>query len=247
VVVCGIKMDATVSRSALILYCPAEPRDQTAKASGMGNASKVCALFGRGRSGLTTLGGRISSGETWLDCLVRELIEETRGILNYSLYKEIFQTARNFCFDQCIYVLFETTYDVLVSIAAQFPFTTSGRDVCNEMLSLEVCPIDDLIKDMVVERKNRYNETFQNMFLTIGYDTLKGNTCNHLVSRIDLDAEIYTPISRLPRVVCLTPIKKDIPIVYGTILSRNLYITDQYYLDDGERRLFRSGYMPKTV
>lgn len=227
-------MDMSISRAALILYSPAT------------TGRERCALFGKGRSGITTLGGRIAPGETWLDCLVRELIEETRGILNYSLYKDIFITAPHKCYDQCVYVFYETTYERLVAIAQEFPLTTSTRDVCNEMCSLEVCPIDDLLRDMIVYKKQRYNEVFHSMFLTVGYDTLKGNTCNHITAKIDLEGELHVPISRLPRVVCLTPIRRDVPIVYGTILSKGLIITDQYYMDEDDRRLFRSGYVLKN-
>lgn len=230
-------MDMSICRTALILHAT--------------HSGQVFALFGKSRTGITTIGGRIGRGENWLDCLVRELNEETRGILNYSLHKEIFLTKRCICFDQCMYVFYQTTYEKLVSVSERFPLTTSVRDVCNEMLSLEVCSIDELIIDILVtqssQRKFRYNDAFQSMFLTIGYDLLKGNTCNHITTTIDLEAEISVLIASLPRVVCLTAIPDNLPMIYGVIPSKKLYITDQFFSESknesGEiKRLFRSGW-----
>jgi hypothetical protein len=223
-------MELSVSRAAMILY------------SSVSSERGICALFGVGANGLTTLGGRKSAHETWVDCLIRELIEETRGILDYSLYNEIFLTAKNFYFDQCIYVLIETSYETLRDISLEFPRTSSSREVCNELSSLEVCLIDDLIKDMIIDKKRRYNENFLSMFLTVGYDTLKGNTWNYMSSKIDLNVVLEVPISQIPKVVCLTPINRGTPVIYGTIPPKRLFITDQMYLREGNKFLYRSGW-----
>ena len=297
-----------VTRAALVLYAIELPgvatcggfcdsgvaSDRLPKAGVATSISEphVYALFGNGFKGLTSLGGRISPRETWLDCLVRELKEETRDILDYTYCKDIFLSspAQTINFDNCAYVFYPTTLETLRRISEDFPKTSSTRAVCNEMRSLEVINIDALIinlqQSMITDRpqedttSTQVNEAqtaprdfpsaeaehkstttnpvcvpeFQSMFITVGYDILKnilrenypGQTFlgrNCITRDFNMEVNLATPVNSLPPVICLTPINHGLPVIYGTTKD-GLYITDQFYLEEKSRRLFRSGWHP---
>lgn len=221
---------SAVSRAALILYT--------------NDSDTTYVLLGKGSNGLTTLGGRTQHREVWLNCLIRELQEETRGLLDYSNHPEIFLTkpAQIIESSNCAYVFFPSTLDSLKRIAKKFPETSSDRLVCNEMLSLEIVSVDTLIIDRITTRSIPCAPMFETMFLNIGYDTLKGNTCNYTTANVSIEADMFQPIGSLPSIICLTPIDHGLPVVYGFSPSQGLFITDQFYLEEKGRRLFRSGW-----
>jgi 8-oxo-dGTP pyrophosphatase MutT (NUDIX family) len=222
-------MDA-ISRAALILYS----KDST----------KTHILLGKGKSGLTTIGGRTKPGENKYDCMVREVKEETRGLLDYTSSKEIFMSCETLEYDKCLYAFIETDLRTLEGIANEFPKTFSNNDDCNELSALIVVNIDELIKDMVVSKLISCTICFRDMFMNVGYDRLKGNFCNYNATQMSIIVDLYVKISELPLYICLTPFKDNLPVVYGSIPSRGLFITDQYYLEEGEKRLFRFGFVP---
>ena len=227
-------------RAALVLY---------SSPSATGNRG-IHVLLGKGAHGLTTLGGRVQPRETWIDCLVRELIEETRGILDYSNCRDMLLVSptRIIEFDNCAYVFCPTTLETLGNIAKQFPETKSPHVVCNEMSSLEVVSIDNLmeslIESLITSRADRPTcaKKFESMFLTIGFDLMRGNTWNHITMNINEEVTMFKSVSSLPPVVCLTAIDRGLPVVYGFIEKHGLFITDQCYFERKNRRLYRSGW-----
>jgi 8-oxo-dGTP pyrophosphatase MutT (NUDIX family) len=227
---------SNVSRAALILYTKED--------------GKTFALLGKNANGLTSLGGRSNTRETWIDCLVRELKEETRGILDYSECKKMLQIqpGRTVITDNCAYVFYPVPMSVLRETSEKFPLTSSPNPHCNEMSSLEIVEIDSLIEDIIMHETTETeshilcNPTFKAMFMNIGYDVLKGNICNFFTENVGIEFELSCRISDLPHTICLTPINDRLPIVYGYSKSKSLFITEQFYLEQGGRKLFRSGW-----
>jgi 8-oxo-dGTP pyrophosphatase MutT (NUDIX family) len=221
-----------LGRAALILYSK--------------QGDKISMLLGDGARGLTTLGGRTKPKEHWIDCLVREVKEETRGILDYALCKKmfLFPPSQTVISDNCAYVFHPVDLSVLTGVAEQFPLTSSPESVCNEMSSLKVVDIDHLIEDLVVNEIETMtcNPRFKIMFMNVGYDTLRGNTFNFITENTNIDADLSHQISDIPPVICLTPINHGLPVVYGFSRSHTLFITDQFYFERDGRRLFRSGW-----
>jgi hypothetical protein len=126
----------------------------------------------------------------------------------------------------------------------RFPHTSSTSAVCNEMSSLKIVEIDTLIEDLVINEEENMtcHPTFKTMFMKIGYDTLKGNTCNFATDTLNIEAELTCQISDIPPIVCLTPIRHKLPVIYGFSQIHGLFITDQFYFEKDGRRLFRSGW-----
>jgi len=170
---------------------------------------RVYALFGRGSAGLTSLGGRTNLHENWLDCLVRELKEETRDVLDYSLCKDMFLTSptQAINFNNCAYVFYPTSLETLRGISEAFPKTSSNRSVCNEMLSLEVIDIDTLIINLVESHSpprvspNRVSSLLQEEGIVTPSKTslsTGGTACSAAVSCASLE----TPIVRMGDYSC---------------------------------------------
>lgn len=229
----------SVGRAALILY---SIRDDG-----------IFILLGSGANGLTTLGGRTEPSEMWLDCLIREIKEETRGILDYSKCKKMFLSppTKVVIYGNCAYAFYPTEMSVLIDTAKEFLHTKSSQTVCNEMASLEIISIDELIEELV----RQYNSdadtlvprivcspAFRSMFLDMGYDTLKGNICNFITENVSIEADMFCKINELPQMICLTPIDHKLPAIYGHSRTQGVFITDQFYFERNGMRLFRSGW-----
>jgi 8-oxo-dGTP pyrophosphatase MutT (NUDIX family) len=224
---------SNITRAALVLFNKTD--------------EKTHVLLGKGANGLTTLGGRTRSKESWIDCLVREVKEETRGILDYAECKRILQLppAQAVAIDNCAYVFFPVELSVMKETAERFIHIRVEDEAWNEMSSIEIVDIDWLIEELVVGDalgSSVFNPTFKEMFLDIGYDVIRGNACNYITENVAIEAEISCRISEIPRTICLSPINDKLPVVYGFSKAKGLYITDQYYMQRNGKRLFRSGW-----
>jgi 8-oxo-dGTP pyrophosphatase MutT (NUDIX family) len=221
------------TRSGLILYCIEKNGDMLVLL-GMGAGTGVRL------SGLTTIGGRpINESETEIECLVREAYEETRGLLDYSKFPEIFLMNKHIRYDSCFYSFIEVKKSILEKLCSDFTKTSSHRKVCNELLSLELLSSKKLIRDMV-ESGNEfiYNETFRKMFMDVGFDTLHNNRHNYATEEIGLPINLNVPIDKLPTIISLQTEKNRhmLKNIYGTMKRFKSEITvflgDQFYYED---------------
>ncbi len=235
-------------------------------------------------SGITTIGGR-STVETEIDRLVREILEELRGIIDYSEHKELLYECMsngkdNKCirYDGCYYCFIKVEMEFMESIKAEFPKIQTNRDVCNELSSIEIISTKEIIMDMVSKKqteysdkdilifdnfevkRRKYTETFERMFMSVGYDTLHGIHHNKQAEQLNIQAEITSKIQDIPLYVSIRPYKVLMPNVYGIIhkgtvicskqtqegektetISMTLYIGDQYYFETKEYIVYRNG------
>lgn len=230
-------LSPSTSRSALLLYHIVQ--GDVYVLLGMGDGARL--------SGLTTIGGRpINESETEIECLVREVFEETRGLLDYSSCPEIFLMNKHIRYDSCFYSFMEVKKSMLEKLCSDFTKTSSHKKVCNELLSLELLSSKELIRDIVESRngcrsKWTYNDTFRKMFLDVGFDTLHNNKHNYITEEIGLPVHLLSPIDRIPSMVSLQTKKDLLKNVYGTIqrfkAGITVFIGDQFYFEDTDDEL----------
>lgn len=202
-------------------------------------------LLGMGREGLTTIGGRRERGDgTDIACLIREVKEESKGILDYSLIPEYFNIkpqCEKISHNNCLYVFSQTSYSKLKEISNSFQNVNSNKTCESELISLEIVEIHDLLIDLVKNQyKFSYNKTFKEMFLNAGYDQLKGIIWNKKSKKIIWDVNLNCDISTIPEYISLHPIQLSRKC-YGVAFSKttNFYIYDQYYGEINGEHIFR--------
>lgn len=222
-----------ITRSAFIAFSP-----WTAERPAM-------ILVGKNRSNcLTTIGGRKENGETEQLCLIREVLEETKGVINFHQYPELLSSAIMRKYENCQYYFTETTYEVLLNVQEEFKLASSDRDVCNELNSLEVVSIETLAEDFIVNKSIPAHPNFQNMFLDIGFDTIVKRRTTYFVKNIGARVDLKVAIDAIPKIVSVFPTQRGLPIVYGIVIPNGIFITDQYYFRNERGMLFRNGFSP---
>jgi len=221
-----------ITRSALILFSP-----WSADKSAM-------MLIAKNKSNcLTTIGGRKESGETEILCLIREVLEETKGVIDYRNYPEFLSKAIPRKFKNCQYYFLETSLQNLLERQKDFTKATSDRAVCNELNSLEVMSIEDLAEDFIVNKSIPAHDEFTEMFLDIGFDTIANRRTTYFTHNIGARVDLRVPIYTLPKLVSVSLFPKGLPIIYGVIIPNGTYITEQYYFRNEKGSLFRSGFV----
>lgn len=227
-----------ITRSALILYTNEEiGTDGTFKSPSI--------LVGVNQGEITTIGGRREGKETEQLCLIREVREETKEVLDYSNCPEVLSAAIIRKYNRCQYYFLKTSLKNLIRIREKFLVTTSDKAVSNELSSIEILDIEKLIEDLVVHKVNSYKPDFENMFLDIGFDTIVGRRINYMSNTIAAKVDQAVPTSRIPSMISVFPFPNDLPIIYGVILPYRLFITDQFYFQKDGKRLFRSGFLER--
>lgn len=218
------------TRSALILYSKiyTETKEE-----------KIHILIGMGDKGLTSIGGRREQNDkTDIDCLIREVKEETRGILDYSLIPETFsnkEECEKVSYQSCLYAFLQTSHEKLLKIKDIFQNKEAGRSVEMELSSLIVADINDLLIDIIKKRNNyQFNPVFKDMFLNMGFDELKNIRWNYLSEKLNSNDYTLSPnfdFEDIPQYVSLRLSK--IPGIdhFGTckIKDQIYYIYRQYY------------------
>lgn len=223
----------STTRSAIILYSKIFNSEK--------NILETYILVGNGANGYTSIGGRRNKSENKISCLIRELKEETRNILDYSMIPEFFTS--NYCnevvFANCSYFMVPCNYERLYEIGEDFKKTEPIET--DELTSLDIFEIKDLIWNIIKnEAKFQVNPTFKEMFLSIGFDWLSNSHWNKEVKNLNCrDFISYTSFLEYPQIVSLHPkhstyLKKE----YG-IIGDNLVISDQYYGVINNEHLFR--------
>lgn len=231
-------------RSALLLFCV----DST-------NREKIKVLIGESYTGITSIGGRSWYQENEFACLMRECEEETKELLNYSNQSDFFSIHPIHKIEKykgCLYVFIQSTEENLEEKVKEFSSAKTNKNNSDELKNLLLVDINDLICDMIKNEK-KYNTNFLDMFLSVGYDIIKGNEWNKLKTRLGIEFEISSPLDSIPNYVSLLPFNKDhkdrdlLPKVYGYNAQRKLYLSDQFYTRIGDKYVFRSGiFTPKN-
>ncbi len=199
-------------------------------------------LLGNGSNGLTTIGGRKKLGENDVGCLIREISEETRNLLDYSKIPEFFnsKSCNKISFSNCLYVFIQDTYSSLKNISEKYKTTESSTEEGNELKSLDLIDVDDLICDLIIEKTRFiYNDTFKTMFLNVGYDKLKKIEWNRQSRKIGVQVDLKESYSAIPEYISLHINDRFLTRIYGKILSNGLLISDQYYGFVRGKHLFR--------
>lgn len=224
------------TRSAIIFYSEQHV---------CGEQKKIYALFGKGDKGITTIGGRKErTDKNDIDCLIREVKEETKGILDYSLIPEYFtlKESERFSFNNCLYILIKINISEMQTICEDFKKAKATKDCEKELNDLEIFNIDVLIFDLVTSNKFVYNETFKEMFLCVGYDELKKNPWNKQSRKIANDlVNLNKSYAEFPLYISLHPSDTLPGKIYGKITMKDIifYIYDQYYGKINNKHLFR--------
>jgi 8-oxo-dGTP pyrophosphatase MutT (NUDIX family) len=223
-----------IRRSALILY--SIERSTT--------SNRITIFAGVNQGELTSIGGRKEARESEMECLIREIKEETKDIVDYTNCPEILSTALsrkcNGFYDVCV----ETTRERMTEIREQFLSTISGKRESNELSSLELIDLDQLIKSYILKKDPPSRPDFKKMLLDVGYDAIVSRfdrKINYYTDKMNIRVNFYAKIGDLPEIVSMVMFNDNLPNVYAKIQSNGFFITDQYYFEDREGRWFRSG------
>lgn len=202
---------------------------------------------------ITTFGGgRMHSLETDIECVIREVREESRNILDYNKIFELITSTGNmskFIFSSCVYYTMKTSLSNLIKTAKKINNSEQVQTEKDEISCVKIFEIDDLIYDMV-KNENKFNFTprFKEMFLTFGYDFFNKNFFNHETKKLGLRVEYKDSISKIPPIVSLHPSKEGLDKIYFETKIGNpekiygdfsLYASDQYYGIVKGEKLFR--------
>lgn len=194
---------------------------------------------------ITTFGGRKKNTcETDIECLIRELTEESRGVLDYSKISELFNSNKNytkFSHCGCLYIAIQDKYENLKRIKEIIENTKQKASESEEISAVELFDIDELIYDLAKDLdKHYYTPAFRDMFLSVGYDFFKKNLCNRETKKIGADVKYYTDIGKIPHYVSLHLMKNNLKNIYCEIYSKGtMYVSDQYYGFINGEHLFR--------
>jgi 8-oxo-dGTP pyrophosphatase MutT (NUDIX family) len=223
----------TTRRSALILYA---------------EEGGITIFAGINQGDLTTIGGRRETRESEMDCLIREIKEETRDIIDYTNCPEILASALSRKHNGCFYVFVKTTVERMIAIREQFLKTVSERRESNELSSLELIDLKELIRNYIQNKGPPSRPEFRNMILDIGYDTLcpPERKINHFTDKMNIRAVIHVPIANIPHIVSLFMFNEGLPNIYGITQTNNFFISDQYFFTDKHGRWFRCGFVPHS-
>jgi hypothetical protein len=219
------------SRSALVLYSKIFNKEN--------GKFETYILLGYGKNGITSIGGRKNQGESEIGCLIRELNEETKKILDYSRVSDFFTSnaCKKLTHSKCSYFMVKCKYEDLFEIQRNFNKLEKTSE--DELSDLNICEISDLIHD-VVKNKIQVNKTFREMFLSVGFDWFNKSTWNKEISTLsckDFDTEV--DYLKFPAYISLhAPSANYLPVVYGTI-SKKYLMSNQYYGFIKGEHLFR--------
>lgn len=203
------------------------------------NEVKIYVLLGKQAltNQITTIGGRkISARETDMECMIREMREESKGIIDYTEIMEYYMyNNRNKIYHTTgVYYFNQADHETLEHFCDLFDKTNSTDVSSMELTSLVLLCIDDILLDINSTNSEMvYNPNFKNMFLGIGYDYLKKNICNHNVMKLGIPIEFSKNItlSQIPEYVSFHHTNHlYLPVIYGKTLDKEpFYISDQYY------------------
>lgn len=214
-------------------------------------------LIGVNRGSLTTIGGRRQERESELDCLIREVKEETKKIIDYTMCHELLSMAIIKRYNSCYYAFLETDLPNLLEIREEFSKTTALEPECNELSSLEVVELDKFVEELIVGSSKPANgflcrAELKMMMLDVGFDIMKkrrvGNNSpiNYFSSQMSVKVDLYCPVAEVPLIISVFPFNKNLPRVYGVILMNGCYISDQFFFEEPDRILYRSGWLTKS-
>lgn len=214
------------------------------------NEVKIYVLLGKQAltNQLTTIGGRkISTRESDMDCVIREMREETKGIIDYTEITEYhsYNNRNKIYYSTSAYYFNQADHETLEHFCDLFDRTDSTDISSMELTSLVLLCIDDVLLDMNSESPQMiYNPNFRNMFLGVGYDYLKKNICNHNVTKLGIPIEFAKNItlSQIPEYISFHHTDHSyLPVIYGKTLDKEpLYISNQYYGFIRGKHVFRS-------
>lgn len=245
-----MKMDT--QRSALMLYSLVD--------------DKVFLLLGVNRKQLTTIGGRRQEKENEMDCLIREIREETKRVIDYTNCPDFLSIATMKRYNLCFYAFLETSHQNLQRICYEFSKATASDPESNELSSLEIINLDEFVEKAIVIGETSQHRIadgtsitarpeLRRMILDIGFDVLRkkrtSKTESHLLpinyfsSQMSVKVELFCPVSEVPMIVSVSPFNRDLPHVYGIVLPSGCYISDQFFLDEPRRTLYRTGWVMK--
>lgn len=220
----------SITRSAIILYSKIIRN----------NKIETHILTGDGANGITSLGGRSKKGENKYACAIRETKEETRGILDYSRIPEIFSSknCRELIYSNCSYFMIQVSHVVIQEVCKNFE--QSEKTTSEELKSLKVFEIEDLVWNILKNPEFRVNQTFRDMFLSVGFDWFKGNSCNEESRFLDSkNFEVFTSLNHFPNIISLHPINCNFVKKIHAKIDDKYLVSDQYYGFINGTHLFR--------
>lgn len=217
---------------------------------------QVHILIGINGGQYTTIGGRRKTNETEIGCLIREVNEETKNVIDYTDSQKLLSIATLRKYNDCSYYFLETDYQDLVDRREEFSKATANEPESNELTSLEVVQLEAFVEKLICQPDNVPCRTeLKNMILDMGFDVMKKRRpapgqlsefpINYQPSQLPIKADLWCDISELPQIVSVFLFNENLPAVYGNITNRGGYLTDQYFFEDQEQILFRSGWQKK--
>lgn len=216
------------TRSAIILYSKIHNL--------ITDKNETYILTGDGANGITSIGGRSKRNESKYVCAAREAHEETRGVMDYTNILEIFTS--NLCTEvlhaNCSYFMIQVKYEDLFNVSESF--SKKDKEDSDELKSLVIFNIDDLIWNILKNPNFQVNSTFKEMYTNFGHDWLSGSKFNKEIKNLDFkEFQLCEPLDKFPPIVSIHPFFSTIPKrIYAKTYNRNIpsdrfVISNQYY------------------
>ena len=204
-----------IKRCALILY----------------DNSKI--LVGKKEDIYTSIGGRIEHNESDLNCVNREAVEETKGCINYNANKNELNNSKQIIYKGCKFYMKYCRESILLQIVEDFKQKVSTRLECNELTSLEIIDINELVYKAVMFSR-LFILGFRTFVMDIGYAFFKNNDKIKSIYEISSKLIIYKNIDDIPEYVQFSNTMIPGATTYGKFEDDNIYITEQVYYNLNE-------------
>lgn len=175
----------------------------------------IYVLLGSALGELTTIGGRKKKSESNMKCCSREILEETKGLIDYSPFEYGLNNGIIYNYAGCSYYVIEAPYEELNEICHTFKTIISDKKECNELNDLILFDIDNLVhmflNNAIFAKRELIAFTYEVLYRLLKPIEGRGMP----VSNIQEPVVLSVPLETLPKVVDIVSKTKDGSKVYG--------------------------------
>lgn len=205
----------------------------------------VHVLVGKSSNKLTTIGGRKKIGESNIDCCVREIFEETKGVIDFRACPNAINISKQVTYSGCKFYMIEILHETLLNITEAFKKAVGYTKESNELESLEVLEIHKLIENLIYNNV-AYKDEFKVFMIDVCYDMLCNVQHSEFIENLNSDVKLNITISELPQKVSF--VKQDQQFLLNDAVKiigvkNNTLYTEQFFFKKENRLLFKSGFL----